>query len=102
MMNITVATAGQVGTIHMSGRFDFNAHRAFKEAYDPLLQQKGVSSIEIDLSGVEYMDSSALGMLLLLRERSETEGKTVALVRPNNTLLQILDIANFKKLFTIR
>ena len=101
-MNITVATAGPVGIINMNGRFDFNAHRAFKEAYDPLLQQKGVSSIEIDLSGVEYMDSSALGMLLLLRERSETEGKTVALVRPNNTLLQILDIANFKKLFAIR
>lgn len=102
MMNINVSTSGPVATIHMNGRFDFNAHRAFKEAYDPLLQQKGVSSIEINLSGVEYMDSSALGMLLLLRERSETEGKTVALVRPNNTLMQILDIANFKKLFTIR
>jgi len=38
----------------------------------------------------------------LLRERSETEGKTIALVRPNSTLMQILDIANFKKLFTIR
>jgi anti-anti-sigma factor len=101
-MNINVATSGPVATIHMNGRFDFNAHRAFKEAYDPLLQQKAVSSIEIDLSGVEYMDSSALGMLLLLRERSETEGKAVVLARPNNTLLQILDIANFKKLFTIR
>ena len=101
-MNINVSTSGPVATIHMNGRFDFNAHRAFKEAYDPLLQQKAVSGIEIDLSGVEYMDSSALGMLLLLRERSETEGKSVALVRPNNTLMQILDIANFKKLFTIR
>ena len=101
-MNINVSTSGPVATLHMNGRFDFNAHRSFKEAYDPLLQQKNVSSIEINLAGVDYLDSSALGMLLLLRERAEAEGKAVLLVRPSATLLQILDIANFKKLFTIR
>lgn len=102
MININVSTSGSVATIHMNGRFDFNAHRSFKEACDPLLQQKEISSIEINLSGVEYMDSSALGMLLLLRERAETGDKAVALVRPNTTLMQILNIANFKKLFPIR
>ena len=101
-MNINASISGPVATLHMSGRFDFNAHRSFKEAYDPLLQQKAITSIEINLAGVDYMDSSALGMLLLLRERAETDGKTVLLVRPSATLLQILDIANFKKLFTIR
>lgn len=101
-MNINTTTSGTVATIHMSGRFDFNAHRSFKEAYDTVLKQKSITSIEINLAGVDYLDSSALGMLLLLRERAEAEGKSVILVRPNATLLQILDIANFKKLFTIR
>ncbi len=101
-MDIKVTTAGAVATIRMDGRFDFGAHRAFKEAYDPLLQQKGLTSIEIDLANVAYMDSSALGMLLLLHERAEAEGKEVVLCRPTSNVMQILDIANFGKLFTIR
>ncbi len=101
-MDIKVTTSGSVASIYMNGRFDFSAHRAFKEAYDPLLQQKGFTSLEINLANVAYMDSSALGMLLLLHERAQAEGKTVVLCRANSTVMQILDIANFGKLFTIR
>ena len=101
-MDIKVTIAGTVAKLHMQGRFDFNVHRSFKDAYDPLLQQEGVSSLEIDLGDVEYLDSSALGMLLLVRERAEAVGKHVVLSRPNPTVVQILEIANFGKLFTIR
>ena len=101
-MEIKVTTNGQAATIAMRGRFDFGAHRPFKDAYDPLLQQPGIGSIEINLAEVEYMDSSALGMLLLLHERAEASNKEVVLSRPNSTVSQILDIANFGKLFTIR
>lgn len=101
-MDIKVTTAGAVATILMDGRFDFSAHRSFKEAYDPLLQQKGITSLEINLANVAYMDSSALGMLLLLHERAQADGKDVVLCRANPTVMQILDIANFGKLFTIR
>jgi anti-anti-sigma factor len=101
-MDIKVTIAGSVATISMNGRFDFSAHRSFKEAYDPLLQQKNITSLEINLADTVYMDSSALGMLLLLHERAQAEGKEIVLCRANPTVIQILDIANFGKLFTIR
>ena len=101
-MDIKVTTAESVATISMNGRFDFSAHRSFKEAYDSLLHQKDIASLEINLADVVYMDSSALGMLLLLHERAQAEGKEVVLCRPNSNVMQILDIANFGKLFTIR
>lgn len=101
-MEITVTTSGATATMLMSGRFDFNVHRPFKDAYDPLLLQSGVTTVEVDLAGVEYVDSSALGMLLLLRERAEAQGRKVVLCRSKPPVLQILDIANFGKLFTIR
>lgn len=101
-MDIKVTTDGPVAKLHMKGRFDFNVHRPFKDAYDPLLQQDGINSLEIDMSEVEYLDSSALGMLLLVRERAEAAGKHVALLHPNPTVAQILEIANFRKLFAIR
>jgi HptB-dependent secretion and biofilm anti anti-sigma factor len=101
-MDIKVTTAGSVADININGRFDFTAHRSFKDAYDPLLQQKDIASLEVNLADVAYMDSSALGMLLLLHERAQAEGKEVVLCRANSTVMQILDIANFGKLFTIR
>lgn len=57
--------------------------------------------MELDLSGVDYLDSSALGMLILLRERAHSTGKKVILSGPNAAVRGILEIANFNKLFTI-
>ncbi len=101
-MDIKSTTNGSVATLKMNGRFDFSAHKFFKAAYDQLLPQKDISLLEINLADVTYMDSSALGMLLLLHERAQAEGKKVELSRANSTVKQILDIANFGKLFTIR
>lgn len=101
-MDINTNIDGQMATIYMNGRFDFNVHRSFKEAYDELLAQPGITSLEVNLAQVDYLDSSALGMLLLLRERAQLAGKTVVLRQPNSVVTQILDIANFGKLFTIQ
>ena len=101
-MNISVTKNNGDGVVHMHGRFDFNTHRAFKEACDQLLQDGEISRIDINLAGVEYLDSSALGMLLVLRERVSEKGKALTLVGPGPMVSQVLDIANFGKLFTIR
>jgi len=58
-------------TLSLSGRFDFNVHREFKEAYMAVLNDSVALAIEIDLAAVDYLDSSALGMLLMLRERAQ-------------------------------
>lgn len=100
-MEASVIVSGNVATIDVIGRFDFSAHRSFKEAYDPLLGNSEISTLDINLSGVDYMDSSALGMLLMVRDRAQAANKKVMLSKPNHTVSQILDIANFAKLFPI-
>ena len=87
--------------ITLHGRFDFNAHRDFKSSYDPVLSAADVNAIEIDLGQVVYLDSSALGMLLLLKEKAEHVNKSVTLTNCHGTVQQVLEIANFGRLFTI-
>ena len=101
VMQISTSMKADRAVIKLAGRFDFNEHRGIKAAYEPLLRQAGVTTLEIDLEGIEYLDSSALGMMMLMRERAQTAGKTVLLSHPSETVTQILDIANFSKLFTI-
>lgn len=100
-MDIRQIKNGEVAILILGGRFDFNVHRAFKEIYSSALADEAIQKIEVNLAEVDYLDSSALGMLLMLRERAQNVNKTVALLNPNETVVKILDIANFQKLFTI-
>jgi anti-anti-sigma factor len=60
-----------------------------------------VREIEIDFQGVDYLDSSALGMLLMLRDKASGSGKDISLVGVKGSVRQVLEIANFSKLFKI-
>jgi anti-anti-sigma factor len=100
-MSINVTVIGTTATISITGRFDFNVQRDFKEAYSPLLNNAAINAVDINFAGVDYLDSSALGMLLMLRERIEAVGKSLKLCKPGNSVAQILEIANFTRLFTI-
>ena len=100
-MDIRITKSDNRATIFLAGRFDFNVHREFKEAYTNLLADATVQILEINLFSVDYLDSSALGMLLMLRERAAASGKQVSLCNPNATVVKILDIAKFDKLFQI-
>ncbi len=87
--------------IGLEGRFDFSANGEFRRCCDSALQAILVRELEIDLGQVQYLDSSALGMLLMLRERAEGVRKRVVLSNCRGVVKQVLDIANFAKLFQI-
>jgi HptB-dependent secretion and biofilm anti anti-sigma factor len=101
-MDIKVVTGSTKATLVLSGRFDFSSHRAFKDSYNELVNSPTVQMVEVDFHNVEYLDSSALGMLLVLREKMVAAGKKVELIGVQGTVNQVLEIANFKKLFAIR
>lgn len=99
-MQASVTVTEGRAVIRLEGRFDFNSHRDFREAIDTVLASPA-STIVVDLGSVEYLDSSALGMLLMLRDRAKGAAREVALTNCRGAVKQILDIANFGKLFSI-
>lgn len=86
-------------TIKVAGRFDFNAHSSFREAYESA--NPAPEKYIIDLSDTEYLDSSALGMLLLLRDHAGSDAARISLVNCNPNVRKILSIASFEQLFDI-
>ncbi len=86
--------------ISIDGRFDFSTHQAFRNAYehsDPAIQK-----YIVDLSETTYLDSSALGMLLLLRDYAGGDNACISIENCNNDVRRILSISNFEQLFAIR
>jgi anti-anti-sigma factor len=101
-MNIEWSRASAQVRLRLAGRFDFNGHRAFRSAYASALEQPGVSEIVVDFDQVDYLDSSALGMLLILRDHASESGKRVVLEHCRGTVGDVLRIANFQELFPIQ
>ena len=100
-MQANVIKDGAKAIIKLSGRFDFNTHREFRSVSDPLMADAGVKVLVVDFGGVDYLDSSALGMLLMLRDKAGGAGKEIELTGVRGNVKQVLDIANFSKLFKI-
>ncbi|MDB6049962.1 MAG: hypothetical protein JWR17_2708 [Pseudomonas sp.] len=90
---------GQELTITIKGRFDFAAHQDFRTAYEGAAGAP--RRFVVDLKGTSYLDSSALGMLLLLRGHAGGENSDIRLVNSNQDVETILIISNFSKLFKI-
>ena len=88
---------GQKLTISVKGRFDFAKHQEFRESYD--LASAMPSPVVVDLKEATYLDSSALGMLLLLRDHAGGENPNIAPVNSSSDVKKILAISNFDKLF---
>jgi anti-anti-sigma factor len=100
-MEIRISIADKVARMSLGGRFDFSAHRNFRDASEQLLSQDEVDMLDLDLAAVSYLDSSALGMLLMLRDKARAARREVRLSRCSPPVRQVLDIANFGKLFSI-
>jgi anti-anti-sigma factor len=92
-------TTNTIATIRVASRLDFAARDAFRHAADAAVASPEVRRIVVDLRGTAYVDSAALGMLLILRDKATAAGKTVAIASAPGTVRDILRIANFEKLF---
>ena len=95
----TIADGGKKVTISVLGKFDFQLYNEFNASYDET-DGNGVHYI-VDLSATDYLDSSALGMLLLLRGFAGGESSKVDIVNTSEDVKKTLDVANFAKLFKI-
>lgn len=94
----TVKQGDACRIIKISGRFDFSCHTAFREAYNNA--PNGTEFI-VDMADASYMDSAALGMLLLLREHTQQQGGKVVITNCRGQTYDVLQIANFHRLFKI-
>ena len=86
-------------TSSVKGRFDFAKHQEFRQSYEKLNTRP--DAIVVDLKDATYLDSSALGMLLLLRDHAGGDDSDVRVINSNSDVRKILAISNFDKLFDI-
>jgi len=89
----------KVLTISVDGTLDAQLFAEFQLAYKDV---PAYFRCVIDLSGVDYVDSSGLGLLLILREHFGSDNATVEIRGCSEDVANVLYISNFDVLFSMR
>lgn len=100
-MSLTTSTSpdGQTFTIQIKGKFDFNLVQSFRSAYSDI--GDNLNSVVVDLRETEYMDSSALGMLLNMQKTLNGKVAAIKISNCRPQIKKILQISRFDKKFDI-
>jgi anti-anti-sigma factor len=98
-LNREFSADGKELTIFLEEKFDFGKVQDFRLAYSQ--GSEGINSIIINLQKTDYMDSSALGMLLNMQKSLSASVKSFKITQCRPQVLKILQIARFGKKFEI-
>lgn len=88
--------------LHLSGRLDFSRRQEFLSVLDTALEQApAFVEVQVDCTQLIYIDSSGLGLLLILRDRTRSCGGSVVLQGCNEDVRNILNGVQFGRLFRL-
>ena len=85
------------------GRIDQSSADAFQEALTPHLARctGGEDRLIVDLSGLEYISSAGLRVLMLAAKQSKAQGGTLLLTGLQPLVQEIFEISRFTMVFGI-
>ena len=92
--------ADDVAVVQASGELDIHTNRAFKRCLVGAVQE-GVARVVVDLTGVTFIDSSALGALVGGARRSAELRNELMIVCPPGSVARVLEITGLNRAFAI-
>ena len=79
----------------------FSDHAVFRDIIGNFDLPPG-ESVVFDMGGLELIDSSGLGMLIIARDESKKRQLEFIIENPRTEVRRLMDMAKFNRFFTIR
>jgi len=89
----------QIYSIIMDQEFDYTEYLDFKGAYEKIPNE--AKYLELNLKKTNHIDSSALGMMLLMNESVHNKVCQINIINSNPNVMKIFEISQFKRIFNI-
>ena len=99
-MNGSYDAGSGIYRITLIESFDFGSHQDFRAKIKEAVDNKS-NQLVLDFAPVDYMDSAALGMLMLARSEMEKISGTVTLDNVHGYVEKVLTMVKFDDLFTV-
>ncbi len=86
--------------VRLSGAFTFNDHAEFRDILNTIGEIE-TTQVTFHFYGVDFVDSAALGMLLLARDEAEKHRKRLILSGATGQVRKMFEMARFGSIFSI-
>lgn len=90
---------GRRRSVALSGEIDLAAEPEVWNAIEPVLEE--VDSLVVDLSGVEFMDSTGLSLLVRAHRRLAHGGGGLVVHGASEVAARLLDVTGLDRLFVV-
>lgn len=97
----TVPTADGVLEFRLKGEIDHHSAVMIRTEMDAEIRRQKPSKTVLDLSGIDFMDSSGLGLIMGRYEVMKSHGGSLTVRNPNRRIIRILELAGFGRVVTI-
>lgn len=87
--------------VRLLGEIDHHSALSLREDLDELILRERPARLVLDLSGIEFMDSSGLGLLMGRYRLMQEIGGVMAIAAPNPAVLRILRLAGMERFMEI-
>ena len=87
-------------SVKVHGDIEMITIKAFKEKLSEI-GEKADKDVEIDLSEVDYIDSTGIGILITLLKRQRNKGKKLIIIKANSKVLAVFKLSSLLKIFKL-
>ncbi len=101
MEKVKYTYENKILTLKIIGDIDHHSAKGVREYADSLIFEKKPSLILLDLSAVEFMDSSGLGLILGRYTIASDLGAEFKILKPAPSVSRILELAGIERLMKI-
>ena len=84
--------------VRLSGELDHSAANRVREELDRLIDETRPKRLVLDLNGLEFMDSSGIGLVIGRYKRMKRHGGRVAVLGPDPRIDKIFKMAGLYQL----
>lgn len=101
MMNISTAFAAGRLTIYRAGELDHHEARGAIRSIDELLDEYLPRDCVLDMSGLSFMDSSGIALIIRMSRRMKNLGGRAWIENPAKQPLRVIDASGIDRLVPV-
>jgi anti-anti-sigma factor len=91
--SVTVTVQGERATAQLAGDFDMAATFTVEPALERVIAEPGLSAMTLDLSDLEFIDSTGIGVLFRLEAEARSRGVALSIVPGPREVQRVFEVA---------
>lgn len=97
-MSVEIKTSGDTVTAYLSGELDHHSAKEMREAVDNSVELNMPSRLVLDFTGVSFMDSSGIGLVMGRYRTLSKTGARLYITGASKQIYKVMKLAGIERL----